>query len=50
MAVAPLNQNKKPREYDVYMKQMLSTKVFVLITEIGSNTKSNLEKLIVKKH
>lgn len=39
-------QNK---EYDVYMKQMLSTKVFVRMVDIGKNTKSNLEKLIVQK-
>jgi len=38
-----------PKEYDVYMKQLLSTKVFVRITEIGKNTKSNLEKLVVQK-
>lgn len=37
------------KEYDVYMKQMLSTKVFVRISDIGKNTKSNLEKLIVQK-
>ncbi len=42
-------QNQKQKEYDVYMKQLLSTKVFVPITEVGKNMKSNLEKMIVQK-
>lgn len=46
MKTAAAPQNK---EYDVYMKQMLSTKVFVRMVDIGKNTKSNLEKLIVQK-
>lgn len=49
--VLATQQQQQPgtKEYDVYMKQLLSTKVFVRITEIGKNTKSNLEKLIVQK-
>ena len=47
--LATQQQQPGTKEYDVYMKQLLSTKVFVRITEIGKNTKSNLEKLIVQK-
>lgn len=42
-------QQHKPNEYGVYMKQMLAMKVFMRINEVGTNTRANLEHKIVQR-
>ena len=39
----------EPAEFGVYVRNMISMKVFLKIREVGRNTKGNLERKIVEK-
>jgi DNA-directed RNA polymerase subunit E'/Rpb7 len=42
-------QPQKKQDYSVYLQTMITMKVHLKMSEVGSNTKSNLENLIVRK-
>jgi DNA-directed RNA polymerase subunit E'/Rpb7 len=44
----PRNVQKKP-EYSVYIPNMISTKIHLKMSEVGKDTKSNLERKIVQR-
>jgi DNA-directed RNA polymerase subunit E'/Rpb7 len=43
------DQNQKKTEYSVYVRNMISTKIHLKMSEVGDSTKLNLERKIVYK-